>query len=327
MDDRYEDVEEERIDRSKGGALPDQDIIAATVPCYKLDNGTRTTKHVRCLASHKCDGVYVWPRKRKRLLTHISHCSYLPAHLRASSDSSLGASSPAAKVAAFEQKKRKLDTDVGDSELLAKRSRSSSPPVASGSGTPKVGTSQPKQTSVARWVRAAGKKEIQARLDNCALHFLCENTLPPEVVDSGSWKNLFQEACPIYEPVCASTIRDIQIPEQAAYIRQQQFEYLGTQYYITISFDGGSNRRKQSFYTVHATTIDRRVFLLYADHSPRISHTAEYVYKLIAPVSAGAPMNRLASTQIFPRSYLKLVPIVLLQSFQTTHPTSAQHAI
>lgn len=216
-------------------------------------------------------------------MAHISHCPFLPAHLRASSDSSLGASSPAAKVAALDQKTRKLEAEAGDSELPAKKACLSSSPEASGSVTKAV-AGRLNQSSVAGWVCTAGKKEVQARLDNCALHFLCENTLPPEVVDSGSWKMLLKEACPVYEPVRASTIRDIQIPEQAAYIRQQQLEHLGTQYYITISFDGGSNRRLQSFYTVHATTIDRRVFLLFADHSPRISHTAEYVHDLITRV-------------------------------------------
>ncbi|EUC60732.1 DUF659 family protein [Rhizoctonia solani AG-3 Rhs1AP] len=141
-DPRYTDVNEESIDRSKGGAIPDPYIIAATVPCYRVDDDERAAKLVR-------------------------------------------------------------------------------------------------------------------------------------------WKELFTDANPLYEPACASTIRDIQIPETAAYIRGKQLDYLRTQFSLTLSFDGGSNRRSQSFYTVHVTTMDRQIFLLCADYAPRTSHNAQYIYKLL----------------------------------------------
>ncbi|CAE6512041.1 unnamed protein product [Rhizoctonia solani] len=38
IDPRYIDIDEETIDRSKGGAIPDPYVVAATVPCYHTDD-------------------------------------------------------------------------------------------------------------------------------------------------------------------------------------------------------------------------------------------------------------------------------------------------
>ncbi|KAG8688434.1 hypothetical protein FRC11_005450 [Ceratobasidium sp. 423] len=287
-DPRYIDMDEETFDHSKGGAIPDPYVVAATVPCYHADDTEQVSKLVRCIASRKCNTTYVWPRKCKHLLGHISHCSFLPPSLRTLSDSSLSSSAPVAKVADLDaSKKRLLDTGITHHSTSSPAKKTCLPSgalVSTQASTSSLAKSVSHDPTISGWARTAGKKELKARLDNRVTNVLCENALPPQVFDSIGWKELFLEASPLYETACASTIRDTQIPETAAYIQGKQLEYLRTQSSLTISFDGGSNCRNLSFYTVHITTMDRRVFLLCADYTPRKFHNAQYICDLLKPV-------------------------------------------
>ncbi|KAG8979812.1 hypothetical protein FRB94_010823 [Tulasnella sp. JGI-2019a] len=51
VDTHYNDMGEEEIDQSKGGAKPDQRIINITVPCFQVEDTNHKKKLVCCLAS------------------------------------------------------------------------------------------------------------------------------------------------------------------------------------------------------------------------------------------------------------------------------------
>ncbi|KAG5633328.1 hypothetical protein H0H81_008678, partial [Sphagnurus paluster] len=64
-------------------------------------------------------------------------------------------------------------------------------------------------------------------------------------------------------------------------VRRKQIEFLHTCRNISISFDGGALRGGDSFYTVHATTPDDKVFLLEGQDGTGESHTGAWIADLI----------------------------------------------
>jgi hypothetical protein len=67
-------------------------------------------------------------------------------------------------------------------------------------------------------------------------------------------------------------------------VRKLQFEYLQNETRISFSYDGGSTRGGDSFYTVHATTQSRRVMLLEGRECTSESHTGEWIANMVLRV-------------------------------------------
>jgi hypothetical protein len=57
-------------------------------------------------------------------------------------------------------------------------------------------------------------------------------------------------------------------------------------YNLSLGFDGGTTKGKQSIYTVHVTTADREVYLIKGDEASGFSHTGAHICKLILGVSS-----------------------------------------
>lgn len=75
------------------------------------------------------------------------------------------------------------------------------------------------------------------------------------------------------------------MPKEAARVRQLSIEKLKTLDNLTISYDGGTTKLVQSIYTVHVTTPDaRESYLLAGDESSGLSHSAEYIVKLLKKI-------------------------------------------
>ncbi|TFY51406.1 hypothetical protein EVJ58_g10585 [Rhodofomes roseus] len=112
----------------------------------------------------------------------------------------------------------------------------------------------------------------------------------PSVVDSKEWKEMWEVSNPKYKPVSASTLQDTQIPQEAERVRALQIEFLKTKRNLTITYDGGANRRRESYYTIHVTTPaepataadgddGRRPFLIEAAAGTGFSHTGQWIAK------------------------------------------------
>jgi hypothetical protein len=67
-------------------------------------------------------------------------------------------------------------------------------------------------------------------------------------------------------------------------VRQLQLEHLKVQRQVSISFDGGAIRSGESFYTVHATTVNRKVMLLDGQDGTNESHTGAWIADLVLRV-------------------------------------------
>ena len=83
---------------------------------------------------------------------------------------------------------------------------------------------------------------------------ICVQGLVPNLVDSPEWKELMQKLNGIYKPTSGDTFCDGYIPKEAAFVRNSQINLLKKEENLTLTFDGTTIRRQESFYTAHATT-------------------------------------------------------------------------
>ena len=74
------------------------------------------------------------------------------------------------------------------------------------------------------------------------------------------------------------------IPGEQEHVKAAQLAYLKTQEDLTISFDGGTSRGKQAFWTVHVTTPAREVFFMEGQEATSVSHTAAWVKEFVMEV-------------------------------------------
>lgn len=130
-----------------------------------------------------------------------------------------------------------------------------------------------------------GRRETSNALDLAILKLFCCARIPPAVVDLQEWKDLFQVTHPSYKPASRTRLMDEHIMSEQERVRQLQVAELRTQTNLTCSFDGGSTRGGDSFYTVHATTSTRKVSLLEGQECTRESHTGEWIAEFVLRVS------------------------------------------
>lgn len=275
-DPRYLDLAEPEINRRKGGGIPDEDMLAATVYCKALQGLDVGKEFVRCLGSFKCDGLWVWPRRKDRIMKHISTCQHIPASLRQSSSKKQGDKAPAAML-----EKRKAEEDEVDKQTEQKVSKKH----RSGVGVVEKGERSP--SLVLDLARDAGRKELKEILDNDVVMLVCVAGLPPRIADLPQWRTLLNHATRgLYKPASKDVLRDNHIPATASWVRKKQMEYLKTQWNLTGTYDGSTTRRPQSIYTFHVTDSHRRTFLIEGDESSTVSHTAEYISSIHQRVRA-----------------------------------------
>lgn len=221
-----------------------------TIPCHLKSD--RTHKRIRC-STPGCRKSYAVPRQASRVLKHVlDSCPNLPADLRdlaihASSSTALGAQAAV--------------TQPLHSVL----------PTAKGSR----GKNQP---SVHAIVSKEGWKQINTRFSHNVLRLICAAGLPPTIVDYPEWHTIFHDIDPQIECMSSTTFVDTYIPKEASLVRKLSIDYLRSKTNLTISFDGGTTRRGQSFYTIHVfERDDGAAHLLEASAESGVSHTGEHI--------------------------------------------------
>jgi hypothetical protein len=94
---------------------------------------------------------------------------------------------------------------------------------------------------------------------------------------------MFAAANPDYKPISSQTLTNY-VASEAGFVHSKQLEHLWLQMNITLTFDGGSTRRPQSVYTMHATTPDRDVFCIHGEEGTDVSHTGEHLANMLIKV-------------------------------------------
>ncbi|KAG8937698.1 hypothetical protein FRC00_002164 [Tulasnella sp. 408] len=211
----YLDLTEPEINRCKGGGIPDGDMLAATVYCKALQGSDVGKEFVRCLGSFKCNGLWVWPRHKDRIMKHISTCQHIPASLRQSSSKKQGDKAPAAML-----EKRKAEEDEVDKQTDRKASKKH----RSGVGVVEKGENSP--SLVLDLTRDAGWKELKEILDNDVVMLICVAGLPPRIANLPQWRTLLNHATRgMYKPASKDVLHDNHFPVTASWVRTKQMEY------------------------------------------------------------------------------------------------------
>lgn len=273
-DSLYEDQDEPTVNRAKGGAIPNELVVSATVYCKKASGKEKGKELVRCLGSATCKSVWSWPRRKDRILKHLSSCAAVPSKYRQEAAQSQSDKAPLAKI-----EKRKAEDSVEETTSASK--------VARIRPTGDVTLSKKSPGLVLDLARDYGRQELKATLDNDIVMLICAAGLPPYIANLPQWRTLLEHATRgAYKPASKDTLRDNHIPATASLVRKKQIAYLQTQENLTGTYDGGTTRRPQSIYTFHVTDSSRRTFLIEGDESSTVSHTGEFISSIHQRVRA-----------------------------------------
>lgn len=119
---------------------------------------------------------------------------------------------------------------------------------------------------------AAGKKAkaeelkaFNAEVNHITMHLITVWGLVPNILDSAEWKELMAKLNPSYHPHNSDDFTDWFIPQEAAFVPEKQISLLKKEHNLTLTFDGTTICKPESFYVAHAMTPQQKSFLLDAN--------------------------------------------------------------
>ncbi|KAJ6580074.1 ribonuclease H-like domain-containing protein, partial [Mycena vulgaris] len=112
--------------------------------------------------------------------------------------------------------------------------------------------------------------------DHLLMLLICKRGLVPDLLNSDDWKAFVRHVNPNLKPTPSSEFTTRIIPTEAAKVKLRTESALQKAGLSTLTFDG-TQTRKDSFYTLHATTPKDEVFFLGRHFGTKTSHTAEWV--------------------------------------------------
>lgn len=77
--------------------------------------------------------------------------------------------------------------------------------------------------------------------------------------------------------ITSDIVQETLIVGEASHVRTEQYKIIRGQYNNTLTFDGGSTKKKCSVYTVHVTMADRAVYCVRGEDDTDHKHTGEYL--------------------------------------------------
>ena len=211
-----------------------------------------------------------------RVLQHAIHCTqlqqshpdlYRRAH-DASAKGSLGA---------------QLEQSSADSETAAASQETKKHPIKVTKTNGTLDVTQIREAGRKR--KEDEQKSFQAKVDHIIMRLICVRGMVPTVVGSDEWKELMHVLNPRYRPSSVDMFVEKYIPQEAAFVRQKQVEKLQEENNLTLTFDGTSIRKPQSFYTVHATTPSHKSYLLDGHEGSDEHHTTQWIKEQLMKVS------------------------------------------
>ena len=122
-----------------------------------------------------------------------------------------------------------------------------------------------------------GKANRDEAINLAVIRFICAAGLPTHIVSYQEWTDLLNLLCPSYHPPNRSMLEDDLIVSEANKVRRNILTQLRNQWNLTISFDGGTSRGRDSYWTIHVSTEERKVHLLETILATDVSHTAQWI--------------------------------------------------
>ncbi|EPS92508.1 hypothetical protein FOMPIDRAFT_1021006, partial [Fomitopsis schrenkii] len=283
-----------------------------------LDRLTRPLPPVNGKKRYGCAGMgcqWKWVgRTSGRILSHACQCTFLSSKLRSAAANASRDNAPSAKHA------RSIAV-----QLQPNGAHPASKVVANPTSThqtieePRCTLGQPTLDVI---VGKSGRAQLKLALDPVIVKFICCNGIPPSVVDSDHWKQIFEIAKVRYTPVSRSTLEETQIPQEAAYVQHEQLKILRSHWNLTLTYDGGANKRHEPFYTAHVSIPPpkRKTFLVKTLDGSRVRHSADWLAQrllkeVIDPIGRGhfgaASSDSTGNTKACRRMICATVPTVV----------------
>ncbi|KAJ7224557.1 hypothetical protein GGX14DRAFT_651030 [Mycena pura] len=96
-------------------------------------------------------------------------------------------------------------------------------------------------------IRAAGAQKrseniakLQAQADHLIMQLICVCGMSPNILRAPQWAQLMNTLNPNYQVTSETTFVDKYIPQEAAFVRDEQIKLLREEWYLTLTFDGGT---------------------------------------------------------------------------------------
>ncbi|KAK1215885.1 hypothetical protein PQX77_021490 [Marasmius sp. AFHP31] len=219
--------------------------------CIKYVKTSGNQKNFFGCVSAACNWLQQGNASKPRILKHAVVCKHLSSEdkqfaIDESAKESLG------ELIDVQDEKQAAQTTQAPS--LAEFSFKSTHMVLRG---PKL-----KTNSVATDCTNAGRGELKQRLDFAIMKVICVGGMCPTMLDKECWK-------------------EIHILKEAARIHKKTVEILQGSTNNLLTFDSNDTRGRESVYTTHYTTPDRRTFLFNGYEATEESHTGEWVKDII----------------------------------------------
>lgn len=126
-------------------------------------------------------------------------------------------------------------------------------------------------------IKANSHKQFQQEVDHIIMRFICVRGLIPNLIDSPEWKELMQKLNGIYKPTSGDTFCDSHIPKEAAFVCNSQINLLKKEENLTLTFNGTTIRKQESFYMAHATTPAQDTYFFDGHQGTGKHHNAEWI--------------------------------------------------
>ena len=122
-----------------------------------------------------------------------------------------------------------------------------------------------------------GRADRDEAINLAIIKFICAAGLPTHIISYQEWTDLLNLLCPSYHPPNRSMLEDDLIVSEANKVRRNILTQLKNEWNLTISFDGGTSRGRDSYWTIHVSTEERKVHLIETVLATDVSHTAEWI--------------------------------------------------
>ena len=199
-------------------------------------------------------------RNFNRVLKHASECRKLTTNLRELARDKSAEKAPSQKL-----------------ENRAERELELEEPKKADPNKPNEKLETSHKTKVFNSFQIKGKSNRDEAINIAMIKFICTAGLPTHIVSYQEWTDLLTLLCPSYRPPSRSMLEDDLIVSEANKVRRNILNQLKNLWNLTISFDGGTSRGRDSYWTIHVSTEDRKVYLLETILATDVSHTAEWI--------------------------------------------------
>jgi hypothetical protein len=293
------DIEKKPVNNSKNGGRPMHSLLNDLVQkCY---NTERPEKHIfHCKGG--CGKTFS-NRNGARIIRHATGCHRLPAELRKQAKAEVASKAPSRQLDIDDPESTKIISETSDVEqkgknkpggvvVMKKRKLDEVVEVGGVSVKSKLQkTTSESSSPFFEKAKALGRKDRHRKLDLAVVKLFCCSGIPTYISDLDVWKDLIYLADPTYSPASRAKLEEVQIIGEAESIQQIQTTYLRTKDNLTVSCDGGTAIGGASFFTVHVSTEERKVYLMEVREATAESHTAVWIKDLVLEVRVQFCLN------------------------------------